>query len=95
MKRFIKTVALLSLIAVFAVLFNCRYTMAAGFRAQIDIVNSTIPDEDPDSGNTGEMEWVTGSVYDYKSGEEAVLSVDYDLNLFESVSVDGIGLSLL
>lgn len=69
---------------------------AAGFHPQITISNSnaSLPEPDQSSDNTGIISWITNQEYEYDSGEELVMEVDYDLRFFKAVYVNNKELAL-
>ena len=67
---------------------------AASFRPQINIINSSADIPEPDPENTGEIYWVNGRVQEPGEGEDAIVQIDYDLNLFSRLTVNGVELTL-
>ena len=69
-------------------------THATSFRPQINVTNSTVPTPEPGPSNTGAIEWLGGQVQGVNEGVDAVVEIDYDLQLFKSLTVDGKTLTL-
>ena len=81
-------VALMIVLSLALVSANDGLVLATGFRPQITITNSKAPLPEPEPGNTGDITWIAGQEYEYDSGEELVMEIDYDLRLFKAVYVN-------
>lgn len=92
MKRKNIFIVLAIIVSLFWVGFEGLNVSAAGFRPRITIINSKNSGDVPGPSNTGEVMWVTDSVYADDSGEEFVFKVDYDLQLFRTLKVNGVEL---
>lgn len=93
MRGILKT-ALFIVLSLSLVSIDDGVVLAAGFRPQITIINSDASLPEPEPDNTGNITWIAGQEYEYDSGEELVVEVDYDLRLFKAVYVNNKELTL-
>ncbi len=62
---------------------------SASFNPRITILNSSAPTPEPTPESTGQVFWLSERIQNPNEGEDLVLEIDYNLDLFQTIFVDG------